>query len=153
MNEISELAGVSVNQLSRIVRMTATAGFLHEPQPGCIAHTALSAPFVNNLSYLDAAMFLAKTAAPTALHMTAAMQRHGGSESPIESAYSLAFNTAQTFQGAYKQRAKLQREWHAYLKCTEERSDGVAELLGKLDFHGLGKAVVVDVGSCYVPNV
>jgi hypothetical protein len=72
MEEIAELAGVSGNQLSRIVRMTATAGFLHKPQPGRIAHTPLLAPFVNNLSYLDAAMFLAKTAAPTALYMTAA---------------------------------------------------------------------------------
>jgi hypothetical protein len=100
---------------------------------------------VNNLSYLDAAMFLAKTAALTALHMTAATQRHENSNIPTESAYSLAFNTSQTFQVAYKQRARLQREWCAYLQYTEDKNDGVTELLKQMDWNGLGSACVVDV--------
>jgi hypothetical protein len=57
-------------QLSGVVRMTATAGFLRKPQSGFISHTALSSPFVSQLFYLDAIMFLAEMAAPTALQMT-----------------------------------------------------------------------------------
>ncbi|KAK4168175.1 hypothetical protein QBC43DRAFT_202083 [Cladorrhinum sp. PSN259] len=54
--------GVPEMELSRIVRMTSTVGFLAEPRPGYIAHTALSAPYVTQLNYLDATMFLAETA-------------------------------------------------------------------------------------------
>ncbi|KAF7514171.1 hypothetical protein GJ744_004496 [Endocarpon pusillum] len=144
--DVADLAGVPETQLCRIVRMTATAGFLHEPQPGHIAHTALSAPFVTKLSYLDAAMFLAETAAPIALQMAAATQRHGDSNRPNESAYTLAFNTSQTFQSACEQRTKLQRQWSAYLRCADT-GDSFTELLGRLDWRSLGNACIVDVGA------
>lgn len=136
-------------QLARIVRMTATAGFLSEPQPGYIAHTALSAPFVSNLSYLDAAMLLAETAAPAALHMTAATQRcmDGHSDRPEASAYSLAFNTSQTFQSAYEQRPRLHRQWLAYLRYTGAEDDGIIELLNGLDWFSLSSACIVDVSE------
>lgn len=125
--------------------MTATAGFLHETQPGYIAHTALSAPFVTKLSYLDAAMFLAETAAPTALQMAAATQRSGHQDHSSESAYALAFKTSQTFQSACEKRTKLQRQWPAYARCTGETDDGIIEVLGRLDWHSLGNAYIVDV--------
>lgn len=66
-HELADLVGVPERQLSRVVRMTATAGFLCEPQPGYISHSPLSAPFITDLSYLDATMFLAGTVAPAAL--------------------------------------------------------------------------------------
>lgn len=143
--DVADLAGVPETQLCRIVRMTATAGFLHEPQPGHIAHTALSAPFVTKLSYLDAAMFLADIAAPVALQMAATTQRHGHSTSPSESAYALAFNTSQTFRSACEQRPKLRRQWSAYLQCAGDMDDSVAELLNRLDWRSLGNACIVDV--------
>lgn len=145
--DVAELAGVPETQLCRIVRMTATAGFLHEPQPGHIAHTALSAPFVTKLSYLDAAMFLTEIGAPVAMQMAAATQRHGHGQSagPSKSAYALAFNTSQTFQSACEQRPKLQRQWSAYLRCAGEMGDSVTELLNQLDWRSLGNACIVDV--------
>ena len=148
--DVAELAGVSETQLCRIVRMTATAGFLHEPQPGHIAHTDLSASFVTKLSYLDASMFLAEVAAPVALQMAAATQRHGLSNLPDESAYSLAFNTSQTFQSACKQQMKLQRQWSAYLRCAGDTDDAVVELLTQLDWRSLGNSCVVDVSHLMI---
>jgi len=145
--DVADLAGVSESQLRRVVRMTATAGFLQEPQPEHIAHTALSAPFVTKLAYLDAAVFLAETAAPSALHMAQATQRHGSSGLPAESAYNLAFNTAQTFQSACEQRAALQCQWPAYLRCTGDADGGVTELLTRLDWLSLGSACIVDVST------
>ncbi|KAI1493818.1 O-methyltransferase family protein [Biscogniauxia mediterranea] len=147
LRDVAELAGVPEHQLCRIVRMTATAGFLQEPQPGYIAHTALSAPFVTKLFYLDAAMFLAETAAPTALQMASATQRSGNSEFSTESAYNTAFNTPQSFAAACKQRTKLQRQWAAYRRCAGEGDSGVVELLSRLDWRSLGSACIVDVGA------
>ncbi|KAI1504044.1 O-methyltransferase family protein [Biscogniauxia marginata] len=147
VRDVAELAGVPEHELCRIMRMTATAGFLQEPQPGYIAHTALSAPFVTKLFYLDAAMFLAETAAPTALQMASATQRNGSSEYSTESAYSTAFNTSQSFASACEQRAKLQRQWAAYRRCAGDADNGVVELLSKLDWRSLGNACIVDVGA------
>ena len=125
--------------------MTATAGFLQEPQLGHIAHTSLSASFVTKLSYLDASMFLAEVAAPVALQMAAATQRHGLLSLQNESAYNIAFNTSQTFHSACEQRTKLQRQWSAYLRCVGAIDDTVIELLSQLDWRSLGNACVVDV--------
>ncbi|KAK3370066.1 hypothetical protein B0H63DRAFT_306509 [Podospora didyma] len=154
MRDVADLADVSETQLSRIVRMTATADFLSEPQPGYISHTPLSAPFVTNLSYLDAAMLLAETAAPAALHMTIATQRSlekkgtgRRSERPEESAYNVAFHSSQTFQSACEQRPKLHRQWLAYLRYVGADHDAVIELLGGLDWFSLSGANIVDVGA------
>ena len=143
--EVADLAGVPETHLCRVMRMTATAGFLHEPQPGHISHTALSAPFVTNLSYLDATMFLAETAAPTALHMATATKRQGHLESPSDSAYSIAFKTSQPFQVACVERSRLQRQWSAYSRCAADMDDSVTELLGRLNWRSLGSACIVDV--------
>ena len=143
--DVADLAGVPESQLCRVVRMTATAGFLHEPRPGHIAHTALSAPFVTNLSFLDATMFLAETAAPTALHMATTTQRQGNLESPSDSAYSITFNTPQPFQVVCAERTRLQRQWSAYRRCVGDMDDSVSELLGRLNWRSLGSACIVDV--------
>lgn len=147
--DIADLAGVPEMQLRRIVRMTTLAGFLQEPQPGYVAHTALSAPFVTRRSYLDAAMFLADTAAPAALHMVAATRRHGHSDPdrPAESPYNVAFGTARHFRSACAEQGKLQHQWPAYLACVGGMDHGAVELLSQLDWLSLGEARVVDVSA------
>ncbi|KUJ11677.1 uncharacterized protein LY89DRAFT_594589, partial [Mollisia scopiformis] len=144
--EVADLAGVPEKLLYRVVRMMATAGFLQEPQPGHIAHTALSTPLVTDLSCLDAAIFLAQIAAPTALHMASATQRPGDPEPVNKSAYSIAFNTSQTFELTCVERTKLQRQWFAYRRCAAGDVEGsMTELLGRLNWHSLGGAYIVDV--------
>ncbi len=144
--DLADLAGVPETQLCRVVRMTATAGFLYEPQPGQVAHSALSAPFVTKPSFLDAAMFLSETVAPTALQMAVATQRFGHSQRPNESVYNVAFNTSTTFSSAFEQRSKLKRQWPAYLRyATDDVDASVTEILTRLDWLSLGNASVVEV--------
>ena len=127
--------------------MTATAGFLCELSPGQIAHTALSSPFVTNLTYLDAGMFLAETAAPAALHMTNLAQSHNLQETMTTSAYTVAFDTAETFETACAERSQLRRRWMAYRRCVQDPHDSVAELLARLNWNALGSACIVDVSA------
>ena len=143
--EVAELAGVPKAQLCRIVRMTATAGFLFEPQLGQIAHTTLSARFVTDLSFFDAIMFLAESVAPTALQMTAATQRGGQEKDSHNSAYLLAFNTSRPFHSACLEQPRLQRRYAAYCQYACVKSDGFTDLLGRLNWRGLGSQCVVDV--------
>jgi hypothetical protein len=139
IEDVAELAGVPEPQLSRVVRMMATTGFLHEPQPGHVAHSSLSAPFVTRPSYLDAAMFLTETAAPVALQMPAATH-------PQESAYNLVFNT--TFASVCAQRPKVLRQWSAYLRYgMGDKDTNAMDVLPQFDWLGLGKSSVVMVAS------
>lgn len=143
--EIADLAGVEELMLCRVAHMTATAGFLHEPRPGHIAHTALSAPFVTNLSFLDATMFLAETVAPSSLQMPTSTQRHRERAASTDSAYSVAFGTSQPFHSACIDRSKLQRQWSSYNRFTGDVDTSLNELLGRLNWRSLGSACIVEV--------
>jgi hypothetical protein len=149
--DVADIAGVPEAQLCRVVHMTATAGFLQQPQPGHVAHTPLSAPFVTKPSFLDAAMFLSETVAPTALQMGVATRRFGHSHRPNESAYNVAFSTSSTFASICEQRSKLQRQWPAYLHYTAGDIDAsVTEVLTRLDWLSLGKVTVVEVCPVHI---
>jgi hypothetical protein len=145
IEDIARLSGIPKEQICRVTRMTATAGFLQQPQPGSIAHTRISAAFVANPSLLDAVMFLTESATPAALQMTSFTQRFGNSERSSESAYSLAFGSSKGFQSALEQRPKLQRQWSAYLQYAIEADACVIEVLTRLDWPNLGRAYVVEV--------
>ena len=145
-SDIAQLAGVPEAQLRVIVRLTATAGFLNEPHPACVAHSALSASYITKPSYLDALMFLSGTAAPVALCMTKATQRFGESQKPHDSAYNAAFNTPMTFAGVCEQHQKLQRQWPAFLRHTTGNIDlGATNVLTCIDWSRFRHATVVEV--------
>lgn len=115
-------------------------------------------------------MFLAETAAPAALHMTAAtknLQRSSGTvdgskgSPPSLVPYNVAFNTDQSFQATCAQQTKLQRQWPAYLRCitglgesTFGASSGddseTVELLTRLNWTSLGSTSVVYAGAAFV---
>lgn len=147
-HELADLVGVPERQLCRVVRMTVTAGFLCEPQPGHISHSPLSAPFITDLSYLDATLFLAGTVAPAALQMThATQQRRGRADSKSSSAFCVASEHATPFQAACVEQPRLQRTWNAFRRLTGDTSDAMVELLGRLNWSCLGSARIVDVGA------
>ena len=124
----------------------ATAGFLHEPRPGQVAHSPLSAQFVTRPALLDAAVFMSDTAASAALKMSSATKQFAGSDRPDRSAFNVAFDTSITFAGCFEQRPKLQRQFAAYLSCsTSDEDAGVLDVLMRLDWRSLGNATVVDV--------
>ncbi|KAI0403082.1 hypothetical protein F4802DRAFT_572995 [Xylaria palmicola] len=146
--DVADLAGMPEAHLSRVVQMTVTAGFLRQPQPGQVAHTALSASFVTNPSLLDAVLFLSEVAAPTALQMAAATQNYGISQRPDETAYNLTFHTPNAFSNAYEQRPRLQRQWPAYLRFGMGDFEASAiNILSQYPWNVLDGATVVEVGS------
>ncbi|KAM0795940.1 hypothetical protein BDR22DRAFT_812871 [Usnea florida] len=151
ITDVADLSGIPEVQLARIIRLTATAGFLHEPQPAMVAHSALSAPFVTNPSYLDAAIFLAESAAPAALEMASTTQRFGQSERPNESAYNVALKTTKPFHTARQECTKLHRQWSAYSRYAGglHAAEQVADVLSQFDWTNVssGTSLVVEVGA------
>ncbi|KAF3763004.1 hypothetical protein M406DRAFT_261933, partial [Cryphonectria parasitica EP155] len=167
VKDVADLVGVDEAEMTSVVRMTASAGFLQEPQPGHIGHTALSSPFVTQLFYLDAIMFLGETAAPASLQMAKASRLRGrqadadwwpsaesesagpssASEMRTTTAFGLAFDTEQTFEEVCAARPKLQRQWPAFLRCIGDTDENMTQVLARLDWPSQGKVRIVDVGA------
>lgn len=144
--DVADLAGVPVAQLCRVVRMTATAGFLCEPQPGDVAHSRLSAQFVGKPSLLDAVMFISEIAVPAALHMPEATRLYRHSQLAHETARNIASRSSRSFTAACEQEPKLQRQVAAFERLAASNTDdGVTDALSLLDWRRLGKAKVVEV--------
>ncbi|KAJ5761822.1 uncharacterized protein N7511_005204 [Penicillium nucicola] len=149
IKDLADLAGVSEIQLGRVIRLVATSGILQEPITNYVSHTHLSAQFVTNQSLLDAAVFMAEVAVPTALQMPMATQRFGSSRNPTETAYSLALRTIQPFGVAIQEQPKLSRQWSAYLRHTVglHQEKEIVEMLSQLKWSNLGNAFIVEVGA------
>jgi hypothetical protein len=132
MSEVAALTDAPEKRLAQVVQMMATSGFLCEPQPGQLAHTTLSAPFVSDLNLLDASLFLSETATPAAYEMTSATRRWGLSTQADQTAYNIALDTPSTFSSACDQSARLRRQWSAYLLCgMGDVEAGVKDVLSR----------------------
>ncbi|ESZ98974.1 O-methyltransferase family protein [Sclerotinia borealis F-4128] len=139
MKDVADLSRVSERQLSRVVHLVASAGFLQlqgsQPMQH-VVHTALSASFVTSPSLLDAAMFLAEYAAPAVLQTQSSTlmltQKNVANQSP-----------------------KLQRQLSAYLTYAGglDTEDSVVDNLMQLNWAKIGSSVtptavhVVEVGA------
>ncbi|KAI8934151.1 hypothetical protein NX059_008905 [Plenodomus lindquistii] len=142
--ELAELADVSTRTLSRVVRMTATAGFLHEPQIGHVAHTPLSSSFTNELVYFDATMFLANRVAPSALNIALfPSSQENGSPNKI------ALKCVEQFASDRAQEPQLNRQWMAYCDSVGGIKQDVIVLANLLNWHTLGEASVVHICDRY----
>ena len=139
LRDVAELTGVPEMQLRHVVRMMATAGFLHEPEPDHVAHSPLSAPFVSKPAFLDAAMFLSEIAAPAAMKMAAASHSKA-------SAYNVATDSPVPFATASEQKSKLQRQWTAYQQYgMGDVYSSMIDVLTRLNWAKLGSALIVEV--------
>lgn len=127
-----------------MVRIVATIGFLNEPDPGHIAHTALSAQFVVDFSLFDSILFLLTTVVPCSMQMSTLTQRHGSAFPTNDGAYRIAFNTSQSFDAACVEGSRLRREWLAYKSNTTIVDETIADVLLRQDWHSLGHVKVVD---------
>lgn len=147
LKDLADLVGVPERQLVRVVRLMTTSGFLREPIPGFVSHSSLSAQFITNESLLDATVFIADLATPTALQMSNATQRFGVSLNNTECAYNLALNTVRPFHVAIQEHPRLRRQWSAYLchAAGLHKEEEIVEALSRLNWSNLGTARIVEV--------
>jgi hypothetical protein len=132
IKDVAQLSDVPEAQLQHIIRMSATAGFLHEAEDGHVRHTPISAQFAGRTSFRDAAIFLAEHAAPAALQM--ARYPKDASED-LDQSFEYE---RQTVRQKMEHQPKLERQCVAYfrhvgnecLESTEQRS----EVLKRLDW-------------------
>ncbi|QIW99247.1 hypothetical protein AMS68_004765 [Peltaster fructicola] len=146
--DVAALAGVPVTELTRIIRMTATIGFLCEPEPGYAAHSPLSAEFVQKPSLVDVIMFTAEISAPSALAMKSTTTTYNDSPLHNETAYNVAFETNESFASVLEKKGKVQRQYLALERHIALAGDEhIASLLSTLSWVSLGDVTVVEVGA------
>lgn len=159
IKDLASLTSVSLDQLTRVIRLTASAGFLAEPQANHVEHTHLSAAFILNPSYLDAVMFMAEAAAPAALHMAEATHNKTPAFShrsfaSTSAAYISPDIAAKSFHKACGENPRLRRQLSAYLHHAGGLHDAadVVQILNQLNWsqipgcnNGRG-ACLVEVG-------
>ncbi len=146
--DVADICGVPENQLCRVTRLMATAGFLREPRAGHVGHSPLSAQFVTEPALLDAAMFLAGTAAPAALKMPLATKRFATSDRADQTAYAAAFDTTVPLASVFELQPRLQRQFETFLSfVTSDDVTGVRDVVMRVDWASLGNATVVDVST------
>ncbi|KAK5748105.1 hypothetical protein LTS12_021840 [Elasticomyces elasticus] len=144
--ELATLASVPELILSRMVRLSATAGFLREVQPGVVAHTDLSAAFSTQLSYLDATLFLSRHITPSALQLTSGcLTAETAPPGSVGNSSGSLIRTPSraTFDG--RDSRILSRQWSAYKNSMVGVDDSASTLLQQIDWKSLGKGVVVYV--------
>lgn len=137
--DVAELASVPESQLIRVARITAMAGFLREPQPGHVVHSALSAQFVLEPFSLDALLFISDVVNPTSMQMTRATKTYGETQNPDRTPYQLVFHT--TPDSVVD--TKLRRQHAAFDRLSAYNY--VTDLSSIYDWHSLGAGTVVEV--------
>nr|UWK21944.1 hypothetical protein HCALA_g4088 [Trichoderma calamagrostidis] len=146
MKDVSDLIGVPETQLSRIIRVAILGGFLEEPTPGHVAHSPLSASFVTKPCYLDAAMFLAGTAAPAAWKMAAVTKQ--SQDLPQQAQKDVVLHKRFFEDVEEVELPRLQRQWQAYLRYgLGHYCDTATDILTCLETLQMGTALVVEVGA------
>ncbi|KAF2209141.1 hypothetical protein CERZMDRAFT_100658 [Cercospora zeae-maydis SCOH1-5] len=146
--DAADLADVSVEQLSRIVRFTATSGFLRETESGMLAHSRLSTEFAEKSSLLDATSFICDTAVPTSLRMADATRRNAVSQHSQHCAFQFVSPQSVSLQRACEDKPRLQRELAAFQSIQDTLIDqSTADVLLSSDWAKLRVATVVEVGA------
>ncbi|KAH8585876.1 putative sterigmatocystin 8-O-methyltransferase precursor, partial [Bisporella sp. PMI_857] len=133
-SEVATIASVPLSQLKRIARMAMLSGFLQEPQPNELAHSATSALLVTNSNLLDWALFIAEASSLGPTKLVEATEKWGTTESKTQTAFNLAKNTEKKFS--------------LYMKnVTASEGTKIDHLVHGFDWASLGDATVVDVGG------
>lgn len=137
--DVAELASVPKSQLVRVTRIAAMVGFLREPEPGHVVHSALSARFVLEPFSLDALLFISDIASPTSMQMTRATKTYGETQKLDQTPYQLVFHTTPEFM----EHPKLRRQHAAYNRLSAYNP--VTNLPSMYDWHSIGPGTVVEV--------
>ncbi|KAJ9606818.1 hypothetical protein H2200_008828 [Cladophialophora chaetospira] len=146
---VAQAAKVPEQQLRQVARMAATSGFLSQPSPNMLAHTPLSARFVTNPLYREAALYQTETEGGIALNMTPMTSKYRGSEKINETAHNIFDKTDLRYFQYLDKRSKSVFRYQAAMTVLGGygKETSTRHLVEMFDWAGLGEAEVVDVGN------
>ncbi|KAI0966727.1 S-adenosyl-L-methionine-dependent methyltransferase [Xylaria arbuscula] len=154
MGELAAEAGLQEDKLSRIVRYATTNFIFCEPQPGHVAHTALSARLAREPGFATFLQLVLIDLAPVAVALPRACLAWPYSEEPAQCSVNAAFDTPEPFFRWLSRDAARQTrfdEGMAGFSSAEGVLGGRSESIDVAAYPWATKlpsnAVVVDVGG------
>ena len=138
---------VTESTLRSVARMAMTANFLCETKDGRLAHSALSAVFVEDDGMATWLSYSLHRAVPFMRAFTQATEKWPNPTKGNETAFNLTMETNLPFFDHLKANPDLGAEFGKYMnsQSTAHRGASVDHLLKGLDWAALGEAKVVDV--------
>src|SRR5262245_56157112 len=91
--DIAQARGVDEDILKRVLRHAMTNRIFHEPEPGLVAHTSVSALLARSPSLNDWVGYTCDETYPASAKLVEAHAKYGNSQNPSQAAYSIAFDT------------------------------------------------------------
>lgn len=144
--QIAKERSVDEDLLKRILRHAMTNRIFHEPEPGVVAHTSVSALLARSKSLNDWVGYTCDETYPASAKLVEAHEKYGNSQKPNESAYSIAFDTDEPmFTHLTKFPDREQRFANTMIEMTSTEGYGVHHLVEGYNWEDIGKSTVVDV--------
>lgn len=147
-SQLAKDRSVDEELLKRILRHAMTNRIFHEPESGMVAHTSVSALLVRSKSLNDWVGYTLEETYPASTKLVDVHEKHGNSQDPSRSAYSLAFNTDQPLFGYLARFPDRERRFASTMvELTSTEGYSVHHLVNGFNWENIGNATVVDVSS------
>ncbi|KAK0637046.1 S-adenosyl-L-methionine-dependent methyltransferase [Bombardia bombarda] len=154
-HDLAKTTNVPESSLRAVTRMVMTTGFLHEPTPDHVSHSALSAPFIQDPHLMTWMLHMVNHTVPFMNGFIRATEKFGPSQKAAETAFNVAFNTDLAYFPYLKSKPELEREFDAYMQSQSKAHGGakVEHLLDGFDWASLrDRALVVDDQATPIAN-
>ncbi|PCH05686.1 O-methyltransferase, family 2 [Penicillium occitanis (nom. inval.)] len=146
--QLAKERSVDEDLLKRILRHAMTNRIFYEPESGLVAHTCVSALLVRSKSLNDWIGYTLEETYPSSAKLVEVHEKHGNSQKPSESAYSIAFNTDEPlFVHLTKFPDRERRFANTMIEMTSTEGYSVHHLVDGYKWEDIGNATVVDVGG------
>ena len=144
--------GVLESTLRSVARMAMTVNFLSETEDGKLAHSPLSAIFVEDANMETWLSYLINRSVPCMRAFIQATKTWPNPSKGNETAYNLAMNTDLPFFDHLRENPDLSAEFGRYMKSqsTVHAGASVDHLLEGLDWAALKEAKIVDVRDIFL---
>ncbi|KAI0552400.1 S-adenosyl-L-methionine-dependent methyltransferase [Xylaria curta] len=154
LSELAAKSGLLEDKLTRIVRYAITIFVFHEPKPGYIAHTALSAALARDPKFVDFLRMSLVDLAPISASLPRALRKWPQTEAINESAVQEAHNTDLPWFQWLSSDAIMQERFDKAMAGFSRVEGNAAGRSGNIDIAAYpwatalpSDAVIVDVGG------
>ncbi|GAB7347679.1 hypothetical protein MBLNU459_g5246t1 [Dothideomycetes sp. NU459] len=148
--ELADKCKVEQRRLIRVLRHAMTNHWFCEPEPGRVAHSAMSSLIVTDDRIYGQIGYQTEVVFPSAAKVVEATERFGSSESHSNAAFNVAWDTEmQSMKWAMEDPVKA--GWFAGLMKTYQQSSPfrMDHVVNGYDWKGLGAGLLVDVSATF----
>jgi 6-hydroxytryprostatin B O-methyltransferase len=144
--ELAAKCGLDERQLKSVLRHAMTNGWFREPEPGRVAHTAMSKLIVTNEAVRSQVAYRAKVVFPAATKLIEATEQFGKNPTTSNAAFNIAHNTELPSM-IWAAQNPVTAPLFAGLMRAYQASSGhnLSHLINGYDWESLGAGLLVDV--------